>query len=66
MATRDSTSMVEEKELLSLSCAVHEQLCIIEAIKDLQEAKYIQKKVASIHQKFKIIEETLLLMINFQ
>ena len=66
VATRDSTSMVEEKELLSLSCAVHEQLSIIEAIKDLQEAKYIQKKVASIHQKFKIIEETLLLMINFQ
>lgn len=58
--------MVEEKQLLSLSCAVHEQLGIIEAIKDLEEAQYIQKKVASIHQKFKIIEETLLLMINFQ
>jgi hypothetical protein len=45
---------------------VHEQLGIIEAIKDLEEAQYIQKKVASIHQKFVIIEETLLLMISFQ
>jgi uncharacterized damage-inducible protein DinB len=57
---------VEEKLLLALSSSVHEQLEIMEAIKDLEEAAYIQKKIQTIYSKIATIEETLLHMLQFQ
>ena len=58
--------IVDERALLVLSCAVHEQLELMEVICDLPEAQYIQKKVNSVHSRLKLVEETLLLMIDFQ
>ena len=38
----------------------------MDAIKDLEESQYIQKKVNNVYHKIKYIEDTLLSMLQFQ
>jgi hypothetical protein len=47
---------VNEKLLLSLICSIHEQIEIMDQIKDLDEAQYIQKKINAIYNKLVVIE----------
>jgi uncharacterized protein (UPF0335 family) len=61
-----SVPIIEQPLLLALACAFHEQLELMDAIKDTREAQYIQKKVSNIHSKLKFIEDTLHLMARFQ
>ena len=51
---------------MALSSAVHEQLEMMETIRDLEEASYIQKRVSMVQNRLVIIEDTLMQMIAFQ
>ena len=45
---------------------MHEQLEMMETIRDLEEASYIQKRVSMVQNRLVIIEDTLMQMISFQ